>query len=300
MIVMLGSSGYVGTWFRRFFDRQDIPYRALGRRQVDYYNSHQLREALASCRPSLVINCAGFTGRPNVDACELHKAECLAANGALPGLVAQVCEQLSVPFGHISSGCIYTGNGPDGRGFTEHDPPNFTFRQNNCSFYSGCKALGEEALSSFDDCYVWRLRIPFDNYDSPRNYISKLLHYERLLEARNSLSCLDEFVAACYQCWRQSLPPGIYNLTNTGSVTTSEVVAMIREHRLTDRAFSFFQDEQEFMEIAAKTPRSNCVLDNTKARDAGLQLTSVHEALHRCLAQWSATETAGVSRTKAA
>jgi hypothetical protein len=40
-----------------------------------------------------------------------------------------------------SSGCIYTGSRPDGSGFTEENPPNFNFRQNNCSFYSGTKAL---------------------------------------------------------------------------------------------------------------------------------------------------------------
>jgi UDP-glucose 4,6-dehydratase len=114
------------------------------------------------------------------------------------------------------------------------------------------------------------------------------------------LSFLDEFVEACYRCWSNSLPPGIYNLTNTGSVTTSEVVAMLREHRLTDRAFSFFRDEQEFMAIAAKTPRSNCVLDNSKALAAGLKLTTAHEALDRCLANWNKVARPDVTIAKAA
>ena len=289
MIVLLGASGYVGTTFRRFFERSGIRYRPLGRNQVNYYDFDQLSAALASCRPSFVINCAGYTGRPNVDACEDHKAECLAAAAVLPTLVAQACQRLAVPMGHVSSGCIYSGTGPSDRGFNEEDPPNFTFRQNNCSFYSGCKALGEEVLEPFENCFVWRLRIPFDNTDSSRNYISKLLRYERLLEARNSLSQLDEFVEACYQCYQDSLPRGIYNLTNTGSVTTSEVVELIQKHRLTNRQFSFFGDEQEFMRIAAKTPRSNCVLDNSKALAAGLKLTPVHEALDRCLTNWQAS-----------
>jgi dTDP-4-dehydrorhamnose reductase len=297
MIVLLGASGYVGTTFRRFFERSGIRYRPLGRKQVNYYDFDQLSAALASCRPSFVINCAGYTGRPNVDACEDHKAECLAAAAVLPAMVAQACEQLAVPMGHVSSGCIYTGNGPNDRGFNEDDPPNFTFRQNNCSFYSGCKTLGEEVLEPFENCFIWRLRIPFDNTDSARNYISKLLRYERLLEARNSLSQLDEFVETCYQCYQDSLPRGIYNLTNTGSVTTSEVVELIQKHRLASRQFSFFGDEQEFMQIAAKTPRSNCVLDNSKALDAGLKFTPVHEALDRCLANWQAD---GRVNTKAA
>ena len=40
-----------------------------------------------------------------------------------------------------------TARGPDGAGFTEDDPPNFTFRAGPCSFYSGTKALGEEVLA---------------------------------------------------------------------------------------------------------------------------------------------------------
>ena len=36
-----------------------------------------------------LINAAGYTGKPNVDACELHKADCLMGNAVLPGIIAQ-------------------------------------------------------------------------------------------------------------------------------------------------------------------------------------------------------------------
>ena len=98
-----------------------------------------------------------------------------------------------IPWGHVSSGCIYTGSKADDSGFTELDPLNFSFRTNNCSIYSGTKALGEECLSHSNSTYIWRLRIPFSNEDSPRNYISKLLRYDTLLDARNSISNLTEF-----------------------------------------------------------------------------------------------------------
>lgn len=290
MIVVLGASGYVGRAFCRLFEENGVAHFRLGRRQVNYYDLHQLCAALTSCHAEFVINCAGYTGKPNVDACEDHKDECLAANAVLPATVARACERLGIPMGQISSGCIYTGNGPNDCGFTETDPPNFTFRQNNCSFYSGCKALGEEALEPFENCYIWRLRIPFEDRDSSRNYISKLLRYERLLEARNSLSHLDEFVSACYQCYAHSLPLGTYNLTNTGSIRTTEVVDLIRQHGWANRLFSFFQDNDDFMKNAARTPRSNCVLDNGKALAAGLKLTPVHEAVERCLRDWQASD----------
>jgi dTDP-4-dehydrorhamnose reductase len=59
------------------------------------------------------------------------------------------------------------------RGFTETDTPNFSFRDPPCSFYSGTKALGEEAMAGIGQSYIWRLRIPFDEFDNARNYLSK-------------------------------------------------------------------------------------------------------------------------------
>jgi dTDP-4-dehydrorhamnose reductase len=191
-----------------------------------------------------------------------------------------------IPWGHVSSGCIYAGRRSDGSGFTENDPPNFSFRQNNCSFYSGCKALGEELLAGAENCYIWRLRIPFENTANPRNYLQKVMSYQRLLDAENSLSHLHEFVGACVDSFRLKIPFGVYNLTNPGSVTTRDVVEMIKESGVSKKVFEFFSDERDFMRTAAKTPRSNCVLDSSKAIDAGLKLRNVHDALVDSLQNW--------------
>ena len=72
-----------------------------------------------------VINCAGYTGKPNVDACETNKGECRKGNIELPKVISNACALVGIPWGHVSSGCIYTGNRLDGSGFTEEDPPNF-------------------------------------------------------------------------------------------------------------------------------------------------------------------------------
>lgn len=287
MILLLGGSGYVGTAFRMYFDKNEIPYKTLSRREVNYTDKQQLRTFLQSNRPSFLINAAGFTGKPNVDACEIFKTDCVLGNVALPGILKEVCEEFDLSWGHVSSGCIYTGNTPDGNGFNEDAPPNFCFRTNNCSFYSGCKALGEECLEDAKQAYLWRLRIPFNHLDSPRNYISKLLRYDKLLEATNSISQLDEFVAACWLSFENNLPFGIYNITNPGPITTKEVVEIACSILNIKRRFSFFADETEFMQTAAKTPRSNCVLDSSKILSFGIPLTETHEAIAKALRNWT-------------
>ncbi len=286
MIYLLGGSGYVGHAYQALLTRKGIPFRNLRRAELDYTNVDVLRTALLRDKPQFVINAAGYTGKPNVDACELHRHECLFGNGVLPGILAEACTAAQVPWGHVSSGCIYTGSRADGRGFTETDTPNFTFRTDNCSFYSGTKALGEEVLAGKPDVYIWRLRIPFDNIDNPRNYLTKLLRYNRLLEATNSISQLEEFCAATFACWEKRVPFGIYNVTNPGQVTTREVVDLIKQSGVSNKDFSFFNDEGEFMQIAAKTPRSNCTMDSSKLASVGIQMAEVREAVSRDLRRW--------------
>jgi dTDP-4-dehydrorhamnose reductase len=286
MIYLLGGSGYVGQAYQALLTRKGIPFRNLRRAELDYTNPAVLTAALKADKPAFLINAAGYTGKPNVDACELHKTECLFGNAVFPGIVAQACAEAGIPWGHVSSGCIYTGKRADGTGFTETDTPNFSFRTNNCSFYSGTKALGEEVLAGTPSAYTWRLRIPFDHVDNPRNYLTKLMRYAKLLDAENSISQLHEFVAATFACWEKRVPFGIYNVTNPGHVTTREVVSMIEKSGVHPKTYEFFPNETEFMKIAAKTPRSNCVMTSAKLASVGIQMTEVHESVEQALRNW--------------
>ncbi len=286
MIYLLGGSGYVGLAYQDLLRAKGIPFKNLRRADIDYTDVATLTAALKADRPAFLINAAGYTGKPNVDACEFDKTNCLFGNAILPGRIAEACAAAGVPWGHVSSGCIFTGKRADGTGFTETDAPNFTFRQNNCSFYSGTKALGEEILAGAPSVYIWRLRIPFDHRESPRNYLTKLMRYQRLLEAENSISQLHEFVAATFACWEKHIPYGTYNVTNPGHVTTREVVDLILESGVCKKDYAFFSDESDFMAKAAKTPRSNCVMSSQKLTAAGIEMTPVRDAIRAALANW--------------
>ncbi len=286
MIYLLGGSGYVGSAYQALLKGKGLAFRNLRRADFDYTDRTELTELLRREKPEFLINAAGYTGKPNVDACELHKADCLYGNAVLPGIVAQACADAKIPWGHVSSGCIYNGARADGKGFKEDDAPNFSFRSPPCSFYSGTKALGEEVLAGQPEVYIWRLRIPFNNIDNPRNYLTKMVRYNTLLEATNSISQLEEFVGATFACWEKRVPFGTYNVTNPGEISTHEVVGLIRKTGVADKEFKFFKDESEFMANAAKTPRSNCTMDSTKLAATGIKLTEVHEAVERDLRQW--------------
>src|SRR6266487_4219406 len=290
MILLLGATGYIGQAFARELMRRRWDFRPLSRREVDYSRFETLLEFLRSNKPSFVLNAAGFAGQPNVDACETARADTLQGNTLLPITIADACAATGTPWGHVSSGCIYCGayiveggrraiesdltkadlralieRCPSAlQGFTEEDEPNFTFRRPPCSFYSGTKALAEEALRKHPNGFLWRLRIPFDELDEPKNYLSKLLHYARLYDNFNSLSHRGDFVRACLDLWELRAPFGAYNLTNPGFITARQAVALLQRLLRLNRTFDFFASDDEFYKVAARTPRSNCVLDVSK------------------------------------
>ena len=284
----------------------------LSRKTVDYTRFDRLLACLRETRPTFLVNCAGYTGKPNVDACELDKAGTLQGNARLPQVIAHACAEAKVPWGHVSSGCIYAGakinehgrirvekdmtqpklhalaeaKAPALLGFNETDAPNFCFRDEPCSFYSGTKALGEEAMAGLGQSYIWRLRIPFDEFDNKRNYLSKVQRYAKVYDNVNSISHREDYVKACLDTWELRAPFGIYNVTNPGYVTTRHVVEQIEKILKPARKFEYWANDQEFYQQAAKTPRSNCIMDAGKLLAAGVKIRGVEAALDHALKNW--------------
>ena len=312
MILLLGGTGYIGQAFKSELERRQRPFISLSRRELDYTRFDLLLEYLKAKKPEFVVNAAGYTGKPNVDACETAKADTLMGNTLLPQTIAHACAALQIPWGHVSSGCIYSGaklklggqiraekdmTKPELRalvekspasvlGFTEADTPNFSFRDGPCSFYSGTKALGEEAICGIGQSYIWRLRIPFDEIDNARNYLSKVQRYSKAYDNVNSISHRADYVSACLDLWEKRAAFGIYNVTNPGFITTRQVIGMIEKVLKPGRRFEFWENDEEFYKVAAKTPRSNCVMDVSKLLGAGVKIRAVNEALEHSLRNW--------------
>lgn len=284
MYILLGSSGYIGSAFEKELLSRELPYVSLSRSNVDYTDYEEFCNYLDInwvnfSKGAVVVNCAGYTGKPNVDACERNKDKAILGNVVLPSMLSGVCRSRGIRLVHISSGCIYDGFDHP---FSEEDAPNFDF--NTGSFYSGTKELAERSVKDNPLAYIFRLRIPFDHESSPRNYITKLLTYDTLVDVRNSLSHRYDFVKYCVDLVEQKAPFGIYNITNKGSVTTREVVDLIK-HLTSVKAFKFFGDYGQF-ERMVLTPRSNCVLNTSKLENY-TEVRSVQDALSDALSHYT-------------
>jgi len=166
-----------------------------------------------------VVNCAGVTGTPNVDACENDKNGTLRGNAIFPIDLYNICTERNIRFAHFSSGCIYTGDIQD-----VNAEPNFFG-----SIYSISKGISDAYLK--DKALVFRIRMPFTGKNEPKNYLTKVLNYAKkakLIDAgNNSMTDLDEAVSVAADLLEADAWNGYYNLVNQGSVTMHELAEIM-------------------------------------------------------------------------
>jgi len=227
-------------------------------------------------RPDVVINCAGKTGKPNVDWCEDHKLETVTSNVTGPLTLLRACSELGIYWVHVGSGCVYTGDN-ERKGFSEEDEPNFFG-----SFYSRTKMWSELVLKEFPVLQL-RLRMPIDATPNSRNFIKKITTYKKIISIPNSVSVLEDFLRAGMVLIERRAT-GIYNMTNPGAIEHREILDMYRE--IVDPSFNYEIFSLDEMNQLTKAGRSNCVLSSDKREAAGAHMRPIKEALKATLEEY--------------
>jgi len=294
MVILLGASGYIGQEFKKQLNKLGVKTYCPTRNDYNYYELNTLKQIIYDKKAKFLINCAGYVGVPNVDDCETNQDQVRLANVTLTQTVSKACLMMDLPWAHISSGCIYNGESPGANGFTEEDLPNFTYSLGNSNYYSMSKSQAEEIIEhTGGDYYIWRLKLPFDEYDSPKNLISKLLKYNMLFAANNSISHKGDSVKYCLALWQAKADFGIYNVVNNESISTKEITDKINEILGIKRKFLFFENQDQAFQLGAiHAYRSHAVLDNTKLRKAihPKRVRSSIKAIEHSLKQWREEE----------
>ena len=272
--VILGK-GFVGTHLSHYFKQNNIDHKIFSQSELDYTDPNTFKDFLDTNDKDIkwVINCSGYTGVPNVDACEDNKEFCYAYNVLYPMQVVKLCNQYKIPVIHIGSGCVYSGYEKE---FTEEDTPNFGIYSNQSSYYSKCKHVFETFAKEFN-CYVLRIRIPFTDILTRKNYFSKLLNYDTLINELNSVTSLNDFDEFVVRFISAKPEYGIYNVVNPEPVKAEEVIEILKDNKIVNSKWRFI----ELKDLNTKANRSNCVLSTKKINDLGLQLPNTRTSLLR-------------------
>ncbi|KAK8939436.1 putative rhamnose biosynthetic enzyme 2 [Platanthera guangdongensis] len=271
--LIYGRTGWIGGLLGDICRKQGIPFE-YGKGRLE--NRSQLVSDIQTAKPTHVFNAAGVTGRPNVDWCESHKPETIRTNVVGTLNLADVCRESGLLLMNYATGCIfeYDADHPEGSGigFKEEDQPNFAG-----SFYSKTKAMVEELLKEYENVCTLRVRMPISSdLTNPRNFITKISRYSKVVNIPNSMTVLDELLPISVEMAKRNCR-GIWNFTNPGVVSHNEILEMYKKY--IDPGFSwvnFTLEEQAKVIVAA---RSNNEMDASKLKGEFPELLSIKESL---------------------
>lgn len=266
VILILGSTGYIARAFTNEAMKRKLDFIVASRPGCDYTKPPDMDFLLRKGKPSLVINCAAFIPQPSVDLCKNSKDTTILANLVFPTMLATLCGQHDVPLAHISTACLYD----DAKIYCEQDAPTRDW-DGYCGFYLRTKYLSELAVRQWKKSYVWRIRLPFDHRDSPRNYLSKLRAFKTVWNVVNSLTHRGDFVKAALDMWAMRAPWGTYSMTNPGFISAEDVVERMNINPRPEISIGLAQ---------------GCKLSTAKLISTGVKIRPVSEALDESVREW--------------
>ena len=187
--LIFGKNGWIGGKLIDMLKEQGKTV-VLGQSRLE--NREALFAELDEVKPTHVLDAAGVTGRPNIDWCETNQVETIRTNVLGTLNLAEGCHLKGIHMTLYAIGCIfeYDEKHPiGGPGFTEEDSPNFFG-----SFYSKTKAYMEDMLKSYKNVCILRVRMPISDDLNPRNFVTKIVSYDRVVDVPNSMTVLTDLL----------------------------------------------------------------------------------------------------------
>ena len=265
-ILILGK-GYVGSRL------QEELGCAISEKKIQSYQDADAE--IKKFKPDILINCIGHVGR-NVDECEQDIDRSLMVNSFIPLILAEAAIRNNTRFVHISSGCIYHYDYGLDKPITEDKTPDF-FEL----FYSRTKIYSEQPLANLSSKYpilVVRIRVPLDGRPHPRNLLTKLISYKKVINAPNSVTYMPDFVAALKHLIKIKAH-GVYNVVNKGPLVYAQLMDAYKRHKP-----DFDYEVMDY--LALKSARTNLVLSVDKLEQTGFKMRGIKEVLEECVVEY--------------
>jgi len=230
-------------------------------------------EEIKKYNPEIIINCIGHTGTKNVDDCELYKDEALFANVYIPLLLAEVALRNGIKMVHIGSGCIYNYDYAKDSPIAEEKTPDF-FNL----YYSRTKIYADRSLEALSRQYkilIARIRIPLDERPHPRNILTKLIGYKKLIDIPNSVTYIPDMIKALKHLINIDAK-GIYNVVNDGALRYPELLAVYKRY-VPDFQYEIIDYKK------LNITRTNLVLSVKKLEAAGFKMRNIKDVFEECV-----------------
>lgn len=282
-IVVFGHKGWIGSQVVRLLHDHDVILATC--RADDIANVKKLVE---EHKPTHVLSLIGRTHGPGYGTIDyLQQPHTLRENVRdnlfAPVALGLICKERGIHMTYIGTGCIFNSNDPEASSYDEEARPDFYG-----SNYSIVKGMTDELMHLMKESTLnIRIRMPITGEDNPRNFISKILRYDRVCSVVNSMTVLPSLLP-CVVKLMVMRHTGTINLTNPGVISHNEILEMYKE--IVDPSFTWKNFTLDQQDSVLLSKRSNNKLSTQHLESMFPGIPDINTAVRECLTGWKAQE----------
>jgi UDP-glucose 4,6-dehydratase len=285
-----GSRGWIGSQFKAILNNRgwmvvDAESRADNRVAV--------KAEVESVKPTHIVSLIGRTHGPGfttIDYLEQNGklVENMTDNLYGPLVLAGVAKESGLHMMYMGTGCIFeydayhpcTEEGVNG--FTEEDKPNFFG-----SSYSTVKGFTDRIMAEeFADTVLnVRIRMPISSVDGPRNFISKIIAYQKICSISNSMTVLDDILPLLVICLEKGVK-GTLNATNPGVIDHHTILTWYKQIQNPEHTWDEISNAT-LVNGYVKGARSNNYLETKHIQTLFPDLPAIHVSVRHILENYS-------------
>lgn len=292
-VLVFGANGWIGGQFVTVLQNSLTEYKSATCRADDYDG---ILSEIESFQPTHIVSFIGRThGKigekvyTTIDYLEQEGKllENVRDNLYSPLLLAEISKSKGIHYTYLGTGCIFKFDedhpfGKEENGFDEESVPNFFG-----SSYSVVKGFTDKFMHLYEDSVLnLRIRMPITGEKNGRNFITKIVTYEKVCSVPNSMTVLPELLPMVLELM-QNKTTGTLNLTNPGLISHNEILEMYKE--IVDPDFKWKNFSQEEQRAILAADRSNNFLDTTKLESYFPHIKNIKDSVREMLVQYKNT-----------
>ena len=289
-IIVYGTNGWIGKQFVEILKNNNMDF-ICGKSRVD--NDELLTKEIEEFMPTHIVSFIGRT-HGKIDDKIYTTIDYLEQEGKLfenvrdnlysPLLLAQICKEKNIHYTYLGTGCIFKFDeehpfGKEENGFNEDSLPNFFG-----SSYSIVKGFTDRLMHMYENNVLnLRIRMPITGEKNGRNFITKIVNYEKVCSVPNSMTVLPELLPFVLDMMKNN-QKGTINLTNPGLISHNEILEMYKE--IVEPSFMWKNFSQQEQRAILAADRSNNFLDTTKLETLYPEIRNIKDAVRECLIEY--------------
>ena len=292
-ILVYGHQGWIGKQFTSILVEKSITF-IEGTARVD--NVADIEKEIEQYQPTHIVSFIGRT-HGKIGEKTYTTIDYLEQDGKLyenvrdnlfsPLVLAEICCRKNIHYTYLGTGCIFKFDddhpfGQECNGFTEDSKPNFFG-----SSYSIVKGFTDKIMKMYESNVLnLRIRMPITGEENGRNFITKIVNYEKVCSVPNSMTVLPELLPYVVDMMQHKIT-GTMNLTNPGLISHNEILEMYKE--LVNPFFIWKNFTQEEQRKILAADRSNNFLDTTRLTSLYPNIKNIKDSVRDYLFRYKAT-----------